>query len=394
MTEGASDGANAPRVDIGRSVLDRLALDLALPLVLAAVTGLAFGSWWSQKSFERPWFTQQYTSGIYRYRVLGRWVVTSTADLLKNWHPTQLWPPWRQDAIGTNNTFAIAYVLVNLIVFVLFCVALRRVIWTWSQSLRATLVYVSLIVIVALTGFVVTPYDFLSYLFLALFALVFLLPDRNGPWAIAAVAGAAAAGALGMATRETAYLSVCFGVAATLVYRPRLALPWIKTITTTAAIGVVYVWLRIVYGTSKTLWEDSTFGKNLPDAGWLGLLIAALFYVVLYWIFEKVGLLRLPDVGKAVGLMYAFALPYILVIAFTGYWFEVRLVVPLYLMDTSMRVTAAVARDRPDEGPDTFTVGWFLRGRTSRAQVVAGSRADDEDTVEAPAPTDPSSTAD
>jgi hypothetical protein len=174
-----------------------LALGGAFPAVLHIATTLGYDSSYSHHLYAREAFLGQYRHGIYRYRVIGRELVLYVARLLEDLkftlhtHATDIGhgrPP--------GDLFT-AYVLVNGVAFV----ALAALLYKTTDRGDST-PYLVLVVLVAMSGYVVTPYDNLSYLLMVTAVVVAL---RRRPWSWIACLPLAMAGT---ATRESFFVGV------------------------------------------------------------------------------------------------------------------------------------------------------------------------------------------
>ena len=181
-----------------------------LPATLHLVLTLGYDSSYSHQLYAREAFVGHYGHGVYQYRVLGRELVLAVGRVLRHFnlalHTTAT-------DIGHGRPPAdlfTAFVVVNGAAFV----ALAAVLYLVTVAAATAgdedwrLSYVVVIVLVALSGYVVTPYDYLGYLFTVTAVVVALQPR---PWAPPLCLLLAAGGT---ATRESFVVAVAAVAAA------------------------------------------------------------------------------------------------------------------------------------------------------------------------------------
>src|SRR5581483_11462417 len=218
------------------------------------------------------------------------------------------------------------------------------------------------IVLVALSGYVVTPYDNLGYLLTAL-AVVVALTGR--PWSppmclVLAVAGTA--------TRESFAVAVVAVAAALLGQHGRRALGrlrdpiWWSAAALAAGWVGTYVTLRIVVPTDPKL--DTALSRTvLHDLNWqMSSLLAVLFYAL--------GAVTLQMTWPALAgaarrrwrttrlALWLLATPYLVVCITQGIWFEaMRLLMPILLSEHILRrLVADGSVAEPALGDDRIAV--------------------------------------
>jgi len=268
--------------------------------------------------FSPEGFHAQYDHEVFKYRVLGKWLLLGVYRVLEYVNPADA--GWARHAafLGTDSiNFYHSYFYLNSIFLCLTLLVL-------SDRLTEIELFVFTL-LVALTQYVVVPYDAVAYFFLActyrwvnnlpLAALFVLLAALN---------------------RETAALSLSLYASLYLLGRGG-SLKGLGVLT--AVFVAVYLSLRLALGWGNAVGNEFTFIRylNLNSAVGIGFALAA-----------GLALVRRPG---AAAVFLACSLPYILSIFLTGNPFEVRLWVPLLL--GVMLVQRDDARDAVGLGAET-----------------------------------------
>jgi len=303
----------------------RLGTDLPISVALVVATSVGFATWFSRSTMDPGLFDAYYRRGVYRYRVVGRALVWNLYRVLGNPLGNHL----PRSTVGSNpGAMFTALVVVNGLCFAGTCYLIHRLIRGLAEPGR-TLIFVTLATIVALSGYVVTPYDQLAYLLLL---LVVMAADLRPPFDLAPPALTV----LAVANRETAFVAV----AALLASRWPLQRDRRSMIAIGSGIAgvVAYVALRGAGDGSAKVWDQITLLGNLGRlTGWIGVVLIA----AMLWAWWAVCQVSGFTGGPAVRRLWLFSTPYLLVAGLTGYWFEVRLLVPMLLAECWVRARTA-----------------------------------------------------
>lgn len=337
-----------------------LLFDLAIGAVLFLGVTVGFSPWYSQRLFERRAFESYYGDGIYQFRVLGREAVLWLDRMVPN-DPlgSHLVVNGRHPHAGDLFT---ALFVVNAVSFFAVVLLARHVTRRAGVSEPGrSLVMVVLLLVVAVSLSTVTPYDLPS---VALILAVLVAASARAPWDLAAVPLIVA----GVLTRESALVAVAALVAHALVVPPSR-----RRVAITAATGVAgvaaYVGVR-VGATSPALWQSVTVEGNVARLiQWVGLGVMAAAYLAWRRAAALAGLDG-PVVRRSLIWLWCLGSPYVVTALLTGYWFEVRLLVPMLACELWLRCEVAAqpqdtARDqssRPLSG---------LRTSRSRSSTVS-----------------------
>ena len=326
-----------------------VALAGVVPAVLHLALTLGYDSSYSHQLYARDAFIGQYEHGIYRFRVIGREVVVAVADLLDHLgvvlHTTATdighgRPP---DDLFT------AFVVVNGVAFVALAMVLY---FTSVVDDRSRIAYLTMVVVVAISGYVVTPYDHLSYVF-TVAAVLAALAGRPWSWPACLVLAV-----VGTATRES-FLVAAAAVVAALLARPRrggAAVGWAtdRAWHAAAALAVggvgTYVGLRLALGGG-----DSFFTRMPRELNWqmstpVALVIAAAGAWALGTLGPPMPPGRRTQWRRTQVLLWILSGPYLAGCVIGGIWFEApRLLMPVLLCQFVLR--AAVAQGRVGAEP-------------------------------------------
>jgi hypothetical protein len=187
-----------------------LSLGFVLPLAMSTMVYVGFVTNYTQGVFSESGFAKQYGSGVYKYRVLGVRLLTEANNLFESMR-VQGYAPKALKIMDqeASATFYTTYYAVNT---VLLCAACTVLFFVYGNSgggaeFAKDLTLMFQCAFMALTEFVVTPYDILSYLFLALAALLIL---RRRSFSAVNVMLLACVVGLAAATRESAVLILSF----------------------------------------------------------------------------------------------------------------------------------------------------------------------------------------
>ncbi len=281
--------------------------------------------------FSADGFQQQYTSGVYRYRILGRVGLESVHALIehlyqhKYLHRAITRSPLAQHLGAPDLSWYHAYFVFNTF---WLCVTTALLYGLFSArsdegrlGIAPTLGLLVLQALVEVSQFVIVPYDTLSYAWLAASVVLIVAADENAG-RITALVGLVVAATL---TRETAALILAM-YAALVVAGPEEwgRKRWSTLGILTLSFLATYVVLRILLG-----WEHAI------GNGWTASLDGRDSYASLTWAGVFIGsfCLAAPVGRRRLGLWFLlFSIPYVLAVFGTGLLVEIRLWVPVLLI--------------------------------------------------------------
>jgi hypothetical protein len=255
--------------------------------------------------------------------------------------PVQRWAPLQAQLKrldpAASVSFYFAYFAVNTLFFVLTIAVLMLALGA-DDTLQKRLLIVFLSFLIALSQYVVTPYDNLAYFLLCAGAWLSLAPPAPGRLLVLFFVVM-----LGTATRETAALNISFAAAIYLLrhgFRPHRDLLTVACVVT--AFVCTYLGLRCVYGFVGGIYDAGAAGRSPTTLDYLIVLMS----LCLLWLLTG-------DAGDGRALIWLLvcASPYLCFVALFGIWRELRLWVPLILLARILAVyapaAAAVAADEP-----------------------------------------------
>jgi hypothetical protein len=294
-------------------------LATAIPLTTVLSTHLWLRSAYSTGIFNREGFLRQFGTGIFRYRVLGRYAVLFVYHLLmRTFHDTPLTMPRDPNA---TTLFYFSYVVVDAVCFAASNFLLLLILSDRQRRLKdmnlATYFYLTLMQACAMA--VVSPYDQISYLFILISLIAATLPKS---WIAYTLLGIAAIA--GTLTRETQLVatSALFSLAL-FSTGDRARRFWTAGACNLGLFSLIYVGLRILIKGPKVVSGVWTFGGTWAPESLV--VLAMLFFVSTALAFRMRAELR-PTIALLV-----FGLPYILTILMSGVLRELRLLVPILL---------------------------------------------------------------
>lgn len=297
-----------------------------LAFLLNTLVYFAFGNIYSSAILNYSTFQEQFSGGIYQYRMLSVHVLLCIYDLLGTLNLDYSVFKLKFLNPDSEPRMFLAFYMLNT--FFSALTAVMMVLITESKQFAATaseklLMATLSIFVIALSQFVIVPYDVSSYFFLLLFFWVILkYLDNKSSGNLLLLAVILAVSTL---NRESAALSVSLG--ATLLCA-RFGLKKETIIPVAALAGTfltVYVVMRLMAGIFTTndgslLLQNFTQPKNI-----LGLLFWITFFAFTLLISNG------KEQTKNILVFHSLSAPYIVMCFYTGILYEARLYVPLFL---------------------------------------------------------------
>ena len=290
-----------------------------LPAGFSLIAFFGFFTNYTTDVFSRPGIAAQYDRSVFKYRVLGRYLVDAVSATLER--TSVAWPTPRAfttlDPAGTPPTYW-AYVIVHTLATCVGCSILLVCMRRFRPTLESEFVVIAVSMLMALQAFVVTPYDGVFFaLQMAALAATLVLPPR------AALIPLVVVTLLAGLTRETAYFIPVFFLA---VHHRRILAgdreAWATLVASAAIVVVTYVGLRVVLdwnGASSVFYAWQAAG-NLK---WTSLAGTAMLAAALI-------LLTADGANRAARCWYAAAAsPYIVFVHVFAEPWELRLWIPI-----------------------------------------------------------------
>ncbi len=314
------------------NLLSRIIFAVLLAFTVNSFVYFGFANIYSSKILNIQSFQDQFHSGIYQYRILSGYFLIWIYDLLsasnidyeifkfKFVKPDS--EPQMYLSFYILNTF---FIMLSGAMMVLITES-RNFVATTSEKLLITAVAIFCI---ALSQFVIVPYDVSSYFFLLLFfyfLIQYLQQQANSKLIILSFIII-----ISTLNRESSALSL--SLAATLLYSKfRLKKETILPIAVLATVFLgIYFGLRLmseIFSTNdgNLLIQNFTEPKNI-----LGILFWLVFFVFTMMLAKN------QRAAKNIVLFHLLSFPYLILCFYTGILYEIRLYIPLFL--TSILLT-------------------------------------------------------
>jgi hypothetical protein len=339
-----------------------VALGVAMPLAIYATVTLCLVSGYSMAFYNKQVFLHQYRHGIYRYRVLGTELLLLIGRITQHFNIHIETRAVVQTQGSEHWNLFTAFFILNGLAFLAFALLLYLV---TVRDQRWLPPYLVLVVVTALGGYVVTPYDDLGYLTVAS-AVVVALTNRRWSWPICFLLAV-----VGTATRESFVVAVAALLAAIAARRTQNPTDtgkarsqlagrlWAPTVAVGAGWLATYVGLKLIITeprVSTTLWNPIPWSENWSQSSLIAAVVVLLFLYTLTTIlppFDEGHLVERQWYRRASSLLWVFSLPYLVVSIADGIWFEgLRLLLPVVICHYLLRWAAEDVHHRLDEGPD------------------------------------------
>lgn len=320
-------------------------LGIVIPLLMSTVVYQGFSSNYTLYVFSEQGFKRQYDSGVYKYRVLGKVLLLKTYERIQ-YHDLPTIAPTSlklMDQRGDRHFYS-AYFYLNTIFLCLTCMVLFFVLGghkTNTDFLTSDLPVLFLCALMALSQYVVVPYDMLTYFFLST-AVWLILQNSRKIWSVLALCVVVVLATL---TRETAALIMSFYFAwhyKSILTKPAGFKPNREQgilLLLTGCFIATYIGLRLILGSGEQAVFQSLTFPTMYDVSTLSGVLASAGIVFL----ASVTLLFFLS-GPTKPELWVFILaasPYVIAMLLVATPWEIRLWVPILLLLTVMKVNTA-----------------------------------------------------
>lgn len=316
-------------------MLRLLLLGILIPALLGIFTYVGFFTNYTTAVFSQAGFEQQYLhSSIYRFRVLGSHLLLWVYEHIKNL-PLSDYAPYGLKSVDKNGyaNFYYAYFLVNTAFLIATCSTLLIALLRYADKkdfLHIDLPVLFLALIMSFAQFVITPYDTLSYFFLA---LSFLPCMKSKPtWRDDLLLGITLI--LATLTRETAALTLAFyfTLHRKRIFARKITPEAIRLLCLTLLFLLTYWLLRWQLGMEDATHRSFRLLLNFSNDPLP--IIGALFFPAVLTLFFT------DNDGKPYLKVFFWAsLPYWFAMFCVAYPWEIRLWVPIFIVMTFIKLT-------------------------------------------------------
>ena len=286
----------------------------------------SFGNIYSSSVLNYADFQNQFHSGIYQYRILSGYFLTFIYDILSTLNIDYQSFKLKFANEGAEPQMYLSFYLLNTCFLVLSVFVMTLI--TETKSLIATESEKILLIIIALftiaiSQFVIVPYDVSSYFFLLVF-FFFLIKylEKNTSFYLLIL------GVLMVVStfnRESSALSL--SLMATVLYT-KFGLKK-ETLFPVAILGFIFiaVYLGMRFMSENFATNDGNlFIENFSQPkNFLGMLFWLIFFLLTLILAKDKKTIRM------IIIFHLLSLPYILMCIYTGILYEIRLYVPLFL---------------------------------------------------------------
>lgn len=286
----------------------------------------SFGNIYSSSVLNYTDFQNQFNSGIYQYRILSGHILIFIYDFLSQFNiDYQIFKLKFFDADAEPQLY-LSFFILNTLFLVLS--ALMMILITETKNFVATetekiLITIVAILTIAISQFVIVPYDVSSYFFLLIF-FYFLIKfiGKSSSFNLAILIIIMMISTL---NRESSALSL--SLMATVLYA-KFGLKK-ESIFPLAIVGItfvtIYLGMRLMSQNFTTndgnlLAQNFTQPKNL-----LGILFWMIFFLL------SIILAKDKKARKSIIIFHLLSFPYLVMCFYTGILYEIRLYVPIFL---------------------------------------------------------------
>ena len=316
------------------NLFSKIIFALLLAFTVNSFVYFGFANIYSSKILNFQSFQEQFHSGIYQYRILSGYFLIWIYDLLSAFNIDYEIFKFKFVNPDSEPQMYLSFYILNT--FFMMLSGAMMVLITESKNFVATyseklLITAVAIFSLALSQFVIVPYDVSSYFFLLIFfyfLIQYLQQQSSSKLVILSFIII-----ISTLNRESSALSL--SLAATLLYSKfRLKKETILPIAVLATVFLgVYFGLRLISENFSTndgnlLIQNFTEPKNI-----LGIIFWLVFFVFTMMLAKD------QKAVKHILLFHLFSFPYLILCFYTGILYEIRLYIPLLLTSIMLSKT-------------------------------------------------------
>jgi hypothetical protein len=319
-------------------------LGLILPVILSIMVYTGFSTNYTTEVFSKQSFENQYQSGVYRYRILGRAMLLGTYDLIKYYELPTVEAPYALNLLDPygNEQFYSAYLYMNTFFLSLASMVLFFILNEHRRSEEFVMTDMSLLFIcfvMVVTQYAVVPYDTLSYFLLAI-SILLIIHDNKKLWNLVILCVVVILATL---TRETAFFILVFYVVNNydaIQMKPigvKINREQVTLLMISICFMFSYLGLRLALGYRDAMVHSFSNGFRLIDnINSIYSIFGTLFFLSIATLFFTT-----KAVTKEMVIFLKVSSPYILLVWLSANPWEIRLWTPLILILVVMKVRAS-----------------------------------------------------
>ena len=311
--------------------LNVILIIIFLSLIVSVVTHFGYISGYTEGVFSTETFSSQYDSGIYKYRILSKYLLLETDNLLSQTRLNQMDNMLSRnvrfmDSKGTLS-FYFSYFIINSVfsilgVWIFYLISIKFFfVGNINKSILAVLFYV---LGVSMFQYVLVPYDYTSFFFNNL--IIYLFLSQKSQKSILLMSAMLLTIVLATLNRETSALAISFMLALNFTEKKNIFESVKEILLPAAAFLITYFGLRLYLGFDSGFLNKFTLHLNLISPLNLFGIFTCIFSIYLVYYFAGKS-----DIRKTLTNYLLFSLPYILVSLCGGITYEIRLWTPLII---------------------------------------------------------------
>ena len=302
---------------------------IILPFLFSFFSYFGYTSAYTSNVFSRQTFLEQFDIGIYKYRILSKYLLLEIDDILTQVKLPSPGPYFQKilkflDDKGTFS-FYLSYFVVNTTFLILSCIVLYLLSSEFFKTLTEPQLFLFVAfytIVVVLTQFVLVPYDHSAYFFNLLISYFFFRSIKNN--SIQDYIIVLSLIFISTLNKETTALSV--SLILTIFYLKFDIIRFVKkSIPFVLAFIVPYCLLRLLLGFDTVIIANWRFDKNFEFFSLLGFTFAiSTIWGIFHFAQNK-------ETREALITLMIFSIPYAIIVLISGILFEIRLWTPVLI---------------------------------------------------------------
>ena len=311
--------------------LNVILIIIFLPLIISVVTHFGYISGYTSDVISKETFKEQYDSGIYKYRILSKYLLLETDNLLSQTRLNQMDNMLSRivgfiDSKGTLS-FYFSYFIINSVfsilgVWIFYLISIKYFfVGNINKSILAVLFY---LLGVSMFQYVLVPYDYTSFFFNNL--IIYLFLSQKSQKSILLMSTMLLTIVLATLNRETSALAISFMLTVLFADKKNIYETLKGIALPSAAFIITYLGLRFALGFDSGLFERVKLFNNFVSPLNLFGVFVGIFSIYLVYYFAENSIVR-----KNLSYFILFSMPYIIVSVISGVMYEIRLWTPLII---------------------------------------------------------------